>query len=57
MYYLYWLGAVSRKSRDFSGAFQMNLFVSSMWRRLEARIAVILIFIAFTTYEKTSFAE
>ena len=34
------------------------LFVSSKRRRLEARnFAVILIFIPFTTYEKTSFTE
>ena len=34
------------------------LFVSSKRRRLEARnFAVIFIFIPFTTYEKTSFAE
>ena len=34
------------------------LFVSSKWRRLEARnFAVSLIFIPFTTYEKTSFTE
>ena len=34
------------------------LFVSSKRRRLEARnLAVILIFIPFTTYEKTSFTE
>ena len=34
------------------------LFVSSKWRRLEARnFAVILIVISFTTYEKTSFTE
>ena len=36
----------------------LNLFVSSKWRRLEARnFAVILIVIPFTTYEKTSFTE
>ena len=34
------------------------LFVSSKWRRLEARnFAVILIVIPFTTYQKTSFTE
>ena len=34
------------------------LFVSSKRRRLEARnFAIILIFIPFTTYEKTSFTE
>ena len=34
------------------------LFVSSKRRRLEARnVAVILIFIPFTTHEKTSFTE
>ena len=34
------------------------LFVSSKRRRLEARnFAVIFVFIAFTTYEKTSFTE
>ena len=36
----------------------MILFVSSKQRRLEARnFALILIFIPFTTYEKTSFTE
>ena len=49
-------GSVSRKSRNFSG--DIILFVSSKVRRLEARnFAVIFIFIPFTTYEKTSFAE
>ena len=34
------------------------LFVSSKWRRLEARnFAVILIFIPCTTYEQTSFTD
>ena len=47
---------VPRKSRLFSG--DMILFVSSKRRRLEARnFAVTLIFIPFTTYEKTSFTE
>ena len=36
----------------------LTLFVSSKWRRLEARnFAVILIVIPFTTYKKTSFTE
>ena len=50
---------VSRKSRNFSGAFRVTIFFrSSKWRRLEARnFAVILIVIPFTTYEKTSFTE
>ena len=51
------LGPVSRKSPDFSGAFRVTIFfLSSKRRPLEARnFAIILIFIPFTTYEKTSF--
>ena len=46
------LGPVSRKSRNFLG--DIILFVSSKRRRLEARnVAVILIFIPFTTYKRT----
>ena len=47
---------VPKLFRRISG--DMILFVSSKRRRLEERnFAVILIFIPFTTYEKTSFTE
>ena len=47
-------GPVSRKSRNFSG--DRSLFITSKWRRSETRnIAVILIFVPFTTHQKTSF--
>ena len=46
-------GPVSPKSRNFSGAFQVT-----KGRRLKAQnFVVILIFLPFTTYEKTSFTE
>ena len=49
-------GPVSRKSWNLSG--DIILFVSSRRSRLAARnFVVILIFIPFTTYEKTSFTE
>ena len=49
-------GPVSRKSRSISDG--LILFVSSKRRRLEARnFAVILIFIPWTTYEKTRLTE
>ena len=48
-------GPVSRKSRNFSG----DIFLLSSKRRcsVSQNFAVILIFIPFTTYEKTSFTE
>ena len=53
-------GPVSRKSRNFSGAFRVtnSLCIFIKRRRLEARnFVVIFIFILFTTYEMTSFTE
>ena len=52
------LGTVSRKSRNFSGG--IILFVSSWSTRtcsVTWNFAVFLIFIPFTTYEKTSFTK
>ena len=50
-------GPVSRKSWTFSGAF-IILFVSKRRRRLKAQnLAIILIFIPFTTHQKTSLTE
>ena len=53
------LGPVSRKCRNFSGTFRVTIvFVSSKRTGFETgNFAVILIFIPFTTYEKTSFTE
>ena len=54
------LGPVSRKPRNFNGRISGHIifYVSSKRRGLEARnFAVILIFIPFTIYEKTSFNE
>ena len=50
------LGPVSRNSLNFSGDI---IFLLSSKRRCSAsrNFAVILIFIPFTTYEKTSFTE
>ena len=51
-------GPVSRKSRNGHISGRIILFLCSKRRRLEARnFAVILIYIPFTTYEKTSFTE
>ena len=49
-------GPVSRKTRNFSG--EIILFVSSKRKcSVSQNFAVILIFIPFTTYKKTSFTE
>ena len=53
---LSFLGLVSRKSRKFTCAFRVTRF--SLYLENEARnFVVILIFIPFTTCQKTSFAE
>ena len=54
----YW-GPFLEKSREFFGRISRDiLFVSLEWRRLQARsLAIILIFIPFTTNKKTSFTE
>ena len=50
------LGPVSRKTRNLSG--EVILFVSSKRKcSVSQNFAVILIFIPFTTYKKTSFTE
>ena len=51
-------GLIYRKSRNFSVAIRVFFFISSKQRCLQARnFAVILIFIPFTTYQRTSFTE
>ena len=48
------LAPVSRKSRNVSG--DISLSITSKWRRSETRnVAVMLFFIPFKTYQKTSF--